>query len=790
MRAGHGTPARVPGVQTSCRRIEGSGKQLPPSTQAATSAFAGAQLSEPDHTHGRERGRDYKQRLRVGQYQVDAGALVVRAPQGESTRLKPKAMAVLLELARQPGITVPREELLDRVWERSYVTPGVLAHAITALRRAFGDNPEQPTYIETIPRIGYRLIAPVESLPAAAPDPEPGAARSAQAGSAERPAIATTAAQGDAQPSRRRPRWRLAAAAGTGLLVAAALFSTWWFAERSAAPKGTGIVVADVRRVSFAPGSEDTPRLNAAGDWLVYSGRAGLGARPRLMLQSAYGTQAAILAEGEHAERPVWSPQGRKVAYVWRDGDRCEIRIWELVASTRQTVASCPTGSIVYLDWNPADPGLIAYTALRPGQRSGARLQLLRDQGGWRPVSFEYQRDPESIDLYPRFSPDGRNIAFRRSTNPTSDLYLVPAVGGEVTRLTRVRAEVAGFDWLPDGSGLVFSSDHAGTRALYLLSLPQGAVSELGIADAVSPDIAARGWRMSFSQQRWRSSLATLAVEDGAGPQLLAPSSGRDQAGTVAPDGARAVFVSDRDGSSQLWSLDLASGRTRRLTEHVDARVERPAIAPDGRSVLYVLRSRGRYELWEYGFGDDAGRRVATMPASVRNAIYGGDGRSIWYVGWQGTRWALHHCARATRLNACDAEQTPLSALRVEHARIDGRDLLVLAPTEAAGGLRVVTERGLRPLRRLPLPNWEAWTVVDDAIWYLRDTGDDDHSSVALYSTSLRDASVRRHADYPGLEPLPHTPFGVTPDRRRLILPVMTENSSDIGVAPLVKAAP
>src|SRR5690606_25457241 len=74
------------------------------------------------------------------------------------------AMGVLLALAREPGVTLSRDELLDQVWGSIHVTPGVVGHAITALRRAFGDDPAQPGYIETIPRVGYRLVAPVQVL--------------------------------------------------------------------------------------------------------------------------------------------------------------------------------------------------------------------------------------------------------------------------------------------------------------------------------------------------------------------------------------------------------------------------------------------------------------------------------------------------------------------------------------------------------------------------------------------------------------------------------------------------
>src|SRR5512138_1158815 len=104
-------------------------------------------------------------RLRVGEHVVDIGALrVVTRP--EHPRLTSKAAAVLVELVRHAGDTVTRERLLDRVWADRVTTPDVLTQAIKELRRAFADDAKQPRYIETIPKVGYRLLAAVSLLDA------------------------------------------------------------------------------------------------------------------------------------------------------------------------------------------------------------------------------------------------------------------------------------------------------------------------------------------------------------------------------------------------------------------------------------------------------------------------------------------------------------------------------------------------------------------------------------------------------------------------------------------------
>lgn len=78
-------------------------------------------------------------------------------------RLEPKAVAVLARLVRADGAVVSKEELLEAAWADRYVTEEVLTNAIYQLRKALEDDARDPTYIETIPKRGYRLIRPLET---------------------------------------------------------------------------------------------------------------------------------------------------------------------------------------------------------------------------------------------------------------------------------------------------------------------------------------------------------------------------------------------------------------------------------------------------------------------------------------------------------------------------------------------------------------------------------------------------------------------------------------------------
>jgi DNA-binding winged helix-turn-helix (wHTH) protein len=101
--------------------------------------------------------------FRVGRWAVDPVAGELR--DGDRiVRLRPKAMALLVALAARPGKLLSKSALLDTVWPDVVVGEASVSGLISELRHALGDTPRAPTYIETIPRRGYRLVADVSGL--------------------------------------------------------------------------------------------------------------------------------------------------------------------------------------------------------------------------------------------------------------------------------------------------------------------------------------------------------------------------------------------------------------------------------------------------------------------------------------------------------------------------------------------------------------------------------------------------------------------------------------------------
>src|SRR5688572_3352698 len=108
--------------------------------------------------------------LKVGEWTVDPATNELRR-RDQATRIEPKSMQVLRVLAERAGSVVTREELFQAAWPGMVVGDEALSQTITKLRRALGDDPRSPRYIETISKRGYRLTAAVGT--AAAPPAQP-----------------------------------------------------------------------------------------------------------------------------------------------------------------------------------------------------------------------------------------------------------------------------------------------------------------------------------------------------------------------------------------------------------------------------------------------------------------------------------------------------------------------------------------------------------------------------------------------------------------------------------------
>lgn len=106
--------------------------------------------------------------LRVGEWCVNPSAGQI-SRNGETARVEERTMRLLLCLAERAGEVVSIDHLLSQVWSDVSVSPDSAYQAVASLRRVLGDDPKQPTYIATVPRLGYRMVATVSPWEEARP---------------------------------------------------------------------------------------------------------------------------------------------------------------------------------------------------------------------------------------------------------------------------------------------------------------------------------------------------------------------------------------------------------------------------------------------------------------------------------------------------------------------------------------------------------------------------------------------------------------------------------------------
>jgi DNA-binding winged helix-turn-helix (wHTH) protein/TolB-like protein/tetratricopeptide (TPR) repeat protein len=196
---------------------------------------------------------------------------------GQSVRLEPKVMQVLVCLARGAGDVVEKEQLIRTVWPDTFVSDDALTRCISELRKTFEDDARESRIIQTIPKIGYRLVAPVEKVerPAAAPT-IPAAGTDRKAAAPEAPAPVTS-------PKRHMPALWLVGAAAIGALLSAA----FWIAHHS-----TRSAMRSINSIAVFPFTNSTsdPGIDYLGDGIALSVSNGLSKISNLKIISQTST--------------------------------------------------------------------------------------------------------------------------------------------------------------------------------------------------------------------------------------------------------------------------------------------------------------------------------------------------------------------------------------------------------------------------------------------------------------------------------------------------------------------
>lgn len=727
-------------------------------------------------------------RLRIGEHVVDLGALRVVTNPG-APRLTSKGAAVLMELARHAGDTVTRDQLLDRVWKDRVTTPDVLTQAIKELRRAFADDARPARYIETIPKVGYRLLAAVSE----ADTPALRLASETEHASANDDVVADAAAAGrDATRVARGQRYSFALI-GVLLATIAIVVAVQW--RPAASPSvAAGWRASDVRAITSDPGPERRPRVSPDGTRVVYSQLDPATGFERLLVRGVDQSSAVHITPRAfaHEEGPVWSPDGTRIAFerLADKSEACTMYSVPSMGGAETEIGPCGNFLLNYYDWTPDGTGLITVDQQAAAAGAGLPLALL-DLSTGKKNAFAYQRVASDQDLDPHYSPDGRWIAFRRGMPPHSDLFVMSASGGTARQITHLDARIAGHAWTPDSSALIFAANLDGALALYSINLDGAKPEPLGVRPAAFPDVARHGTTVVYEVPRTKTQLATVTLSAQTDPaqlqlpQLLARSTGSDTAPTYSPDGRQIAFVSDRNGSQQIWLYaPEESAEPYALTDFRGAIVSNPQWRADGKQLLVTARTGGNSNLVQIDVATRRHQVVAASQISLVSGAYGPEADSYLLI----RRTPQAHSELIVLQHADSAAETVLplaaAAAHVELDRAAGMvyytkydDLGVFRRPLASGAEKLVT-------RNVTSTTMDGWRVIDSRVWYV--------SGMMLKPFDLREVDPETGADRPLLRVnqwLRDTNFGVSPARDHVLFAPMGPEDVDVGAFNLAGPA-
>ena len=238
-----------------------------------------------------------------------------------------------------------------------------------------------------------------------------------------------------------------------------------------------------------------------------------------------------------------------------------------------------------------------------------------------------------------QFSPDGSRLAFIRSVDDESQLFLLPTTGGEAVQLTEHETSISSYAWSEDGSQIIFVAPEPTADE-------EEKAREAGY-DAIFVDEGPNGQQSGNWNNLW-----LIEVESGV-ERRLTDNDHRIGSFSVAPSGDRILFTSrtenrrNQQNRSEIQLLEVATGTMLQLTDN-SAPEGRLSWAPDGSSFAYTARTDGEWELlldkiWVMDL-DGGSRRIVSgaFDGNIGNFVWAPDASAILFSGLHGTNNNLY----------------------------------------------------------------------------------------------------------------------------------------------------
>ena len=543
--------------------------------------------------------------IRFATYEVYPRSGEIRKA-GSKLKLSEQPFQLLLALLEKPGEVVTREELQKRLWPNTFVdVDHGLSTAVNKIREALSDSAENPRFVETLPRRGYRFIAPVVDSRPPKPTDE-----------AELPSLQGDSATSSNPPGKSRSSTHVILVVAAVVLLAA---SASWFISR---PRNTRAnrnpLERTLTRVTFQPGLQTGATWSPDGHSIAYASIHD--GKSDIWVQSLNGGEPLQLTHGPSNNwQPDWSPDGKWIAYRAEDGDG---GLYVIPAGGRAEVRRRISAFGVFPRWSP-DTRHVVFLSIGFGLASRVFFVDVDDTGNEpHEILRQITGDPYWQPISAAWNPDGKRVtlwAWALDKEPIHTFWTGPIksqdspIRTEIPKEISQQAEAAAgpgvgnwgdddysFQWAPTGNAIYLERSFRGARNIFRLSVDPSTLRATGIQPvttgaqneaelAVSHD----GRRLAFTSQSdevraWIFPFDPLRGRlTGEGSPATSPSFEAWQ-GSLTRDGKKLAFASRRAGKWEIWQKSFVDGSEAPIAADDSYLRNEPHWSPDGKQLAYM----------------------------------------------------------------------------------------------------------------------------------------------------------------------------------------------------------
>lgn len=515
--------------------------------------------------------------VRFGVFEVDLRAGELRKA-GAKLKLSGQPFQVLAILLENPGEIVTREELQKQLWPDTFVDGDHnLNTAINKIREVLGDSAENPRFVETLPRRGYRFIAPVEGT---------------------RPAMPPAPVNTPRVPVVRWGVLRTGVLIGAIILIAIAGLFLYKLHRVSDPAKEQ----RSLTRLTFDEGLQIGVTWSPDSRFIAYS--SNRGGKFDIWVQQVSGGDPVQITKGPGTNwQPDWSPDGKYIAYRSENDDGGLFIVPALGgAGMERKIASFG----FYPRWSP-DSSQILFVTTQFGWLN--RLYVVNLDGAPPREVLKHDvlkhliTDPDCTPISAAWHPDGKRISILVNDDPTPTFWTAPIDGSAAVRtevppellkqINEVSAQAGKglrvfenewaqdfkFSWAPSGRSIYFERTLRGAKNI---------------------------WRMTVDPQTLRAiSIDRVTTGPGLNTEL-----------SLSPDGNKIAFT-DESAHVRAWlfPFDATRGRITGSGQPVTStgvQAFDPHLSPDGKRLVFAAVRSGKWDLMELSLPD--GREAPIMP--------------------------------------------------------------------------------------------------------------------------------------------------------------------------------